>query len=172
MRHDNKHCLLKIDKQNATPSYGDWIRAGGVSKGRPDRTRPPISRSNESSEDENIKGKVQTVAERGRDSAQTGSRNSETAKGSQSLNSEDMVMSDTLPGENMMGWDRTEIEIQNSKPMEEAHEGQKETNGDLVSDLFKRNEDAFLSVGPAKKPTKRTQEVNSPIRKKIRAQGK
>ena len=58
MRHDNKHCLLKIDKQNATPSYGDWIRTGGVSKGRPDRTRPPISRSNESSEDENIKGKV------------------------------------------------------------------------------------------------------------------
>ena len=107
MRHDNKHCLLKIDKQNATPSYGDWIRVGGVSKGRPDRTRPPISRSNESSEDENIKGKVQTMAERGRDSAQTGSRNSETAKGSQSLNSEDMVMSDTLPGENMMGWDRT-----------------------------------------------------------------
>ena len=36
-----------------------------------------------------------------------------------------MVMSNTLPGENMMGWDRIEIEIQNSKPMEEAHEGQK-----------------------------------------------
>lgn len=65
-----------------------------------------------------------------------------------------------------MGWDRREKEVQESRKREEAHEGLKETNSDLVRDLFKMNEEAFLSVGQPKKPTKKTQEANNPLKSK------
>ena len=29
MGHDDKHCQAYPDRQNATPQYGDWLRANG-----------------------------------------------------------------------------------------------------------------------------------------------
>lgn len=71
-------------------------------------------------------------------------------KGSQSLGFEDLEMSNPSLVENLLGWDRREKEIQDSRKRKEAREGQKETNSDLVKDLFKKKEGAFLSVGQAK----------------------
>ena len=33
MGHDDKHCHACSDRHNATPPYGDWLRAFGMSKG-------------------------------------------------------------------------------------------------------------------------------------------
>ena len=29
MGHDDKHCQAYLNRQNATPQYGDWLRANG-----------------------------------------------------------------------------------------------------------------------------------------------
>ena len=87
------------------------------------------------------------VTEKGGAFALIGGGNFEMPKGSQSLGFEDLEMSNPPLAENLVGWDRREKEIQDSRQREEARE---ETNSDLVKDLFKKKEGALLSVGLAK----------------------
>ena len=39
MGHDDKHCHACLDRQNATPQYGDWLKVFGKSKGGNGRPR-------------------------------------------------------------------------------------------------------------------------------------
>ena len=163
MGHDNKHCHMKRDRQNANPPYGDWMRVGEASKGGPDRIKSSISRSKGSNKEENNKGKVQVKVERGRAAAQTESGNFKMPTRSQSLGVEDMEMSDNPLTKNQVGWDRKEKEVQELRQIGEAREGQEGTNSDLVRALFEMNEKDFSRVGWVRKPTEKAQEDNSPI---------
>ena len=72
------------------------------------------------------------VTEKGGAFALIGGGNFEMPKGSQSLGFEDLEMSNPPLAENLVGWDRREKEIQDSRQREEARE---ETNSDLVKVL-------------------------------------
>ena len=111
MRHDNKHCHMKRDRQNGNPPYGDWMRARGASKGGLDRKEPPISRSEGASEEENCRGLVRAVVERGRADAYTRSEHFETPIESQSFEVKEMEMLDNPSMENQVGWDRREKDV-------------------------------------------------------------
>ena len=100
MGHDNKHCHMKRDRQNGNPPYGDWVRAGGASKGGLDRKEPPINKSKRANEEENSRGMVQAVVERGKVDAQTGSEQFETPMGSQIFGVKEMEMSDIPSAKN------------------------------------------------------------------------
>lgn len=58
-------------------------------------------------------------------------------------------MSDPTTAENSKRWDRKEKDKRDSRKRNGLGEGDKETKQELVRELFKRNEDALLSVGQA-----------------------
>lgn len=58
-------------------------------------------------------------------------------------------MSDPTTAENLKRWDRKEKDKRDSRKRNRLGEGDKETKQQLVRELFKRNEDALLSVGQA-----------------------
>lgn len=58
-------------------------------------------------------------------------------------------MSDPTTAENLKRWDRKEKDKRDSRKRNRLGEGDKETKQELVRELFKRNEDALLSVGQA-----------------------
>ena len=55
MGHDDKHCQAYPDRQNATPQYGDWLRANG--NGRP---RNSFNSGHSAGSDNRSSGKDQT----------------------------------------------------------------------------------------------------------------
>lgn len=152
MGHDIKHCHMKRDRQNGNPPYGDWMRAGRVSKRGLDRKEPPISRSEGAGEEENSRGMVQAIVERGGADAQARSGHFETPMGSQNLGAKDIEISDNLSVKNQVGWDRREKDVQKSRQRREANEGQEGTKSDLVKNLFKTNEEALSRLGRMRKP--------------------
>lgn len=56
---------MKRDRQNGNPQYGDRMTVGRASKGGLGRKEPPISRSKGAGEEENSRGMVQVMVERG-----------------------------------------------------------------------------------------------------------
>lgn len=58
-------------------------------------------------------------------------------------------MSNPTTAENLKRWDRKEKDKRDSRKRNRLGEGDKETKQELVRELFKRNEDALLSVGQA-----------------------
>lgn len=58
-------------------------------------------------------------------------------------------MSDPTTAENLKRWDRKEKDKRDLRKRNRLGEGDKETKQELVRELFKRNEDALLSVGQA-----------------------
>lgn len=58
-------------------------------------------------------------------------------------------MLDPTTAENLKRWDRKEKDKRDSRKRNRLGEGDKETKQELVRELFKRNEDALLSVGQA-----------------------
>lgn len=58
-------------------------------------------------------------------------------------------MSDPTTAKNLKRWDRKEKDKRDSRKRNRLGEGDKETKQELVRELFKRNEDALLSVGQA-----------------------
>lgn len=58
-------------------------------------------------------------------------------------------MSDPTTAENLKRRDRKEKDKRDSRKRNRLGEGDKETKQELVRELFKRNEDALLSVGQA-----------------------
>lgn len=58
-------------------------------------------------------------------------------------------MSDPTTAENLKRWDRKEKDKRDLMKRNRLGEGDKETKQELVRELFKRNEDALLSVGQA-----------------------
>uniref|UniRef100_A0A7N2LHY1 Uncharacterized protein n=1 Tax=Quercus lobata TaxID=97700 RepID=A0A7N2LHY1_QUELO len=51
MRHDEKHCGLVMEKQPIEKQYGDWLRAGSISKGTNEGSRGSGSSSHETKND-------------------------------------------------------------------------------------------------------------------------
>ena len=87
------------------------MRARGASKGGLDRKEPPIGRSEGANEEENSRGMVQAMVEKGRADAQTRSEHFKTPIGSQSFGVKEMEMLDNPSAENQVGWDRREKDL-------------------------------------------------------------
>ncbi|KAK9988603.1 hypothetical protein SO802_028842 [Lithocarpus litseifolius] len=53
--HDEKHCSVKQDGQQVDRQYREWLRASSTNKGGFEHTRSTSSKSQESTDEENIR---------------------------------------------------------------------------------------------------------------------
>ena len=96
---------MNPDWQNSNLQYGDWMRAGGATKGGADKTKPFNSRNHDSVEGENTRGKSLLEPELFHVSVRNGRDGTETERWSQNLGMIDVGMSDLPIADLLAGWD-------------------------------------------------------------------
>ena len=170
--HDNRHCHVSVEEQGKNSQYGEWLKAGNVFKGGPDKVRSSTSYGKESNKAENNGGRVQTASGNGENSSpnqsQTGGKEAKLQKESQVSGNADTEMSDPLPADNPGRWDRIEKEGQDLRKKEGNSKGEVGTKQELVREDVTKKEDALLSVGRNLKPNEDSQELTSPNKSMIR----
>ena len=166
IRHDEKHCSVKQDGQQVDRQYGEWLRAGSTNKGGFEHTRSTSSKSQESTDEENIRRRWAEEPSNWRSSVQMVGVGTEALQKCQSQKDTDVTMSDPLVPKNLDKWDSREKEGCDGRQIIEVSKRVEVTRTDLVSELFSSNNDAFSAVGQVNQPNKKTAEVTSPIRPK------
>nr|POE92087.1 uncharacterized protein CFP56_29631 [Quercus suber] len=147
--HDEKHCGMEIEKQPLERQYGEWLRAGGVSKGANEGAKAPGSSKHEqrSGGGQNSLEDREKFEKRGHDGK-----------------------SDVCVASYQSRWDNNETEkhelSKNKGPRSSQKVTKGVTRGSLVKELFESNEDELDLMGRSLKPNIEEQEVTSPLKPK------
>ncbi|KAK9993721.1 hypothetical protein SO802_023424, partial [Lithocarpus litseifolius] len=141
--HDGKHCSLGCESQSQDHQYGEWLRAGSVSKGTSNEIKGGGSRSKETLSGRDTGIRSQSSAE---DLDLSGQRRNDIQKIGGICNLENMEVI-----------------------RKERHDGGSEAH---AQKMWRTNEEGVISVGQTIKPNNAEIEVTSPLKTKIKDDSK
>ena len=143
--HDDKHCGIEIEKQPSERQYGEWMRAGGASKGTTEGSKGAGSSSYQQRSGD-VSGEM-----------------AQTTVGKVVVSGQDDVKSDVCAASYQSRWDNNEAEkhefskcLGHRSPLKPTI---KVTRGELVKELFNTNENFLPLMGRSLKPNNEGQEA-------------
>ena len=171
--HDEKHCGMVIEKQPLEWEYGEWMRAGGSSKGTNEGSKA-LGTSSHEQRSEGESGKKSQATRELVVSVQDDNKGSGSLGGQDNLKERENlekrrhdVRSDVCAESYQSGWDNHGSEKHKLSKNKGPGSSQKVTKRGLVKELFKSNEEELSLMGRAIKPNKEEQEVSSPLKPKL-----
>lgn len=108
--HDEKHCSVKQDGQQVDRQYGEWLKAGSTNKGGFEHKRSISSKSQESTDEENIRRSWAEEPSNWRSLVQMVGVGTEALQRCQSQKDTDVTMPNPLVPKNLDRWDSREKE--------------------------------------------------------------
>ena len=168
--HDDKHCGIEIEKQPLERQYGEWMRAGGASKGTTEGSKGAGSSSNQQRSGDVSGEMAQSMVGKMVVSSQDDKGKSCSRGGQNSLEEREKfekgrhdVKSDVCAASYQSRWDNKEAEKHEfSKglgPGSPLKPNKEVTRGELVKEVVNTNENSFPLMGRSLKPNNEGQEA-------------